>query len=294
MNTYYTPSGKFAPVAFVYLLLACILVMPILAGIYAYAVWYIPIIYLNVLVTIGFGFAIAFVTRYVLSLGKVRNYALAFLFSIILFLVAYYIHWAFWTDLVLNAGESYGNKRIGITLSNVNLQEVFQLALNPSVLFEYIYEINGVGTWGVRDFTPTGILLALFWLVEFGIIAFMGVLSPVAKAKEPFNETTQEWFKEEEVALLSFIEDETAFKNMAEQGVWSDLLPQIVKIQDEKQSQSLFTLYRSGNEFYLSVTNKKAEVNKKGEVKFEDNELIQYLRINKEIYDEVKKISLTK
>lgn len=294
MNNYYTPSGKFSPMAFVYLLLACVLVMPILGGIYAYAVWYIPIIYLNFLVTLVFGFVISFVTKYVISLGKVRNFGLALAISAIIFLVAYYIHWAFWIDLVLNAGESYGNKRIGITLSNVNLSEVFTLIINPFGLFGLISEVNSVGTWGLRGFTPTGIILALFWLVELGIIAFMAVFAPASKAKEPFNELTNEWFKSEDVPLLSYIEETSAFKKEAEQGNWQELLPQITKEEDAAKNQSLFRLFRSGNEFYLSVTNKKAEVNDKGEVKFNDDEFIQYLRINKEIYDEVKKISLTK
>ena len=78
MSNYYKPSGKFSPIAFVYLLLVCAIVMPILGTIYAYATWYIPIIYVNFLITFGFGVSISFVVRLlVIRLGKVRNYGLS-------------------------------------------------------------------------------------------------------------------------------------------------------------------------------------------------------------------------
>jgi len=54
MLNYYKPSGKFSPIAFVYLLLVCAIIIPILGAIYAYATWYIPIIYVNFLITFGF------------------------------------------------------------------------------------------------------------------------------------------------------------------------------------------------------------------------------------------------
>ena len=75
MSNYYKPSGKFSPISFVYFILVCTVALPILATIYAYLIWYIPIIYLNFLVTFGFGFAIAITVGYlVVRLGKVRSY----------------------------------------------------------------------------------------------------------------------------------------------------------------------------------------------------------------------------
>ena len=106
MSNYYKPSGKFSPISFVYFILVCTIALPILATIYAYLIWYIPIIYLNFLVTFGFGFAIAITVGYlVVRLGKVRNYGLAILFALIASLVAYYLQWVVWADLAINTSE---------------------------------------------------------------------------------------------------------------------------------------------------------------------------------------------
>ena len=105
MSNYYKPSGKFSPISFVYLLLVCAIAMPILGTIYAYATWYIPIIYVNFLITFGFGVSISFaVSLLVIRLGKVRNYGLSALFAIIASFVSNYRLLVVWLDLVLNSG----------------------------------------------------------------------------------------------------------------------------------------------------------------------------------------------
>ena len=125
MSNYYKPSGKFSPISFVYFILVCTVALPILATIYAYLIWYIPIIYLNFLVTFGFGFAIAITVGYlVVRLGKVRNYGLAILFALIASLVAYYLQWVVWADLAINTSEVYGNKQIGVAVSNVQIEQL--------------------------------------------------------------------------------------------------------------------------------------------------------------------------
>lgn len=147
MSNYYKPSGKFSPIAFAYLLLVCAIIMPILGTIYAYATWYIPIIYVNFLITFGFGVSISFaVSLLVIRLGKVRNYGLSALFAVIASLVAYYSQWVVWVDLVLNAGEVYGNKQIGISVSNVQFEQLLYLATHPSDLIDLIMLINEEGT----------------------------------------------------------------------------------------------------------------------------------------------------
>ncbi len=54
MNTY-KPSGKYSPLSPIYLVLTCATVVPALAWLYAYAIWYCPFIYINFFITLGFG-----------------------------------------------------------------------------------------------------------------------------------------------------------------------------------------------------------------------------------------------
>ena len=148
MLNYYKPSGKISPLAFVILLLVCAVIMPILGVIYAYATWYIPIVYINFLITIVFGISISFVIGHLLiKLGKIRNYRLSVLFAIIASLVAYYSQWVVWVDLVLNSGEVYGNEQIGLSVSNIQFEQLLYLATHPSDLIDLILLINKEGTF---------------------------------------------------------------------------------------------------------------------------------------------------
>ena len=288
MSNYYTPSGKFSPLSFVYLLLVCAVVLPILAAIYAYAIWYIPFVYLNFLVTAGFGFVIAIaVGQIVIKIGKVRNYGLAIFFALIASLVAYYLQWIVWADLAINTGEVIGNKKIGVAVSNVQFDQLLYLLANPSELFGLIGLINEEGTWGFKGSVVTGTFLTIIWVIEFLIIVIIAVIGSVARSKEPFNETLDEWFKEEELPVFSYIENSNNFKQLAEQGNWEELGTTIEK-GNQDQSHSVFTLFASGNEYYLSVTNEKAKVAKKDKVEFDTDNFIEYLRIDKTVYDMLK------
>lgn len=289
MSKYYEPSGKFSPMAFAYLVLTSVVVLPILSAIYAYLIWYIPIIYLNLLVVVGFGFAVAIATRLlIVRLGKVRNYGLAVIFSIIASLVAYYLQWVVWADLAANAGEVYGNSRIGISVSNVRIEELLYLLANPQDLFALIGEINQYGTWAIKSNTVSGGFLTAVWVIEFLIIIVIGFLGSVSSAKEPFSEINNEWFKEETLLAYSFIEDADTFKRNAEQNQWEALESlSVIGERVKQESHSVFTLYHSGTEYYLSVTNAKATL-KKDKVEFDKEDFIEYLRISREIYNTLK------
>jgi hypothetical protein len=261
--------------------------MPILGTIYAYATWYIPIIYVNFLITFGFGVSISFaVSLLVIRLGKVRNYGLSALFAIIASLVAYYSQWVVWVDLVLNAGEVYGNKQIGISVSNVQFEQLLYLATHPSDLIDLIMLINEEGTWGIKSMTVSGIFLSIIWLIEFGAIMFFGFMA-AGRSKVPFSEVTEEWFKEEELPAFTYIDNPNSFKQAAEQGNW-EALAETLQLADRQASHSLFTAYVSGNDYYLSVYNVKAKTNSKGKVEFDTDEFMKYLHINKTIYDMLK------
>ena len=113
MPNFYEPSNKFSYASFGYFLLACLTIIPILALIYSYAIWYIPIPYINFFITAGFGFGIGLVVQYLaVKLGKVRNSKVAALFGFLGALVGLYISWAVWVDLAINVGESYGTEEI--------------------------------------------------------------------------------------------------------------------------------------------------------------------------------------
>ncbi|MEO1654880.1 MAG: hypothetical protein AAFU64_15135, partial [Bacteroidota bacterium] len=208
MTHYYKASGRFSPLAFVYFLLLSLIAFPLLGLLYAYAIWYIPIIYVNFLLTLGFGFGVGILmSLFVVRMGKVRNTLLGLLFGLLGGLFALYFHWAVWLDLVVNAGESYGTDSIGITVSNVQFAQVFILAFNPGVLFDLMAQVNEVGTWGIRGGNVSGIILSIIWSIEALVIVGIATYLPYVSAQNPFSETSNAWMDSEEFGPFQMIKD---------------------------------------------------------------------------------------
>lgn len=284
MAKYYKPSGKFNPLAFLYFIGIALIILPLLGLLYAYAIWYIPFIYINFIIAAAFGFTIAFAISYgVVKFGKVRNVPLTIGLSILAGLIALYFHWAVWVDLAINAGESYGTSRIGITVSNIKLIQTFNLALDPATLFDIIGEINKYGTWGIRSATISGTFLSIIWIVEALIIIIVATLIPISFAYAPFCELGNEWFKEKELPAFYYIKNRPELIKDLETAN-PEVFKNLIRTDNIEDSHSVFSLYSSKhNENYLSITNKLASINKKDELEFDDDEFIEYIYLNNEL-----------
>lgn len=287
--SYYKPSGKFDLSSFIYFLLLCAIVFPLWGAIYAYAIWYIPLIYINFIITAVFAFGIGFaISTIVIEKGKVRNVPLAIVFALLGASAALYFHWAVWVDLAINAGEVYGNSRIGVAVSNIKLVEALNLALNPSVLFDYIKEINEYGTWGLRGNTVSGIFLSIVWIIEFLAVVVIAIITGFPKSKMPFCERDNAWFGEMELPAFNFIENPQQFVEDLERGNVAvlDSLENVANPKEE--SHSVLSLYSSeAGEHYLSVENKFAKIEKKGKVEFKEDTFVEYIGISQAFKDDL-------
>ena len=289
MSKYYIPTGKISPTSFIYFGLASFILLPILALLYTYLVWYIPFIYINFFITAGFGFGAGIMISYFsIKLGKVRNPKVAAILGLLGGLIALYFSWVIWVDLVFNIGESYGTDRIGITTSNVKFKELLELAFQPGFLFDTILEINKVGTWGIRTATVSGTLLFVFWFIEALIILVIATILPYFSSKKPFCEFNNEWFKEIKLPSFNFIEDTQSIISSLESNDRNSFDTIESESNSENKSHSIFTLYSSQKgESYLSIENKLASINDKGEVDFDNDEFIEYIEISTELKDKL-------
>jgi len=283
MTDFYQPSGKFSPLAIVYFIIACLTVFPLLGLIYAYAIWYIPIPYINILLTAGFGFAIGYIiNRFVVKLGKVRNTKLAFFLGILGSLIALYFHWAIWVDLVINAGESYGTEDIGVVASNINIFQTIALAFSPGALFQLIAEINKFGTWGLSGGAVNGIMLTIIWLIEAAIVVIMTITRASENASKPFCEENQKWFEEKTLPALHPVNPTEIVQHLSSGN--TAFFTELATVNPETTSHSVFTLYaNTTNENYLSIKNQIAGVNDKGEVKFDEQSVVTNIAIQEDI-----------
>lgn len=275
----YKPSGRFSAKSFINFILTAAIAYPLFAIIYAYAIYYIPLAYLNVFSIAIYALLIGFATMFfVIQQGKVRNTTVAILFGLLGGLISYYIHWAIWCDLVINDG--------------IKFSEVFHLLTNPQDLFALIGKINEHGTWslGRSSSTPvSGIFLTILWVIEFTIIILGAIYLAFTQAKEPFCEETNKWFEDNKLAPLSYIENVNTLK----QNLKSDNISDLQRVEKPKEeSHCIFTLYSSSNQFYVSVENKLAKTNKKGEVKFDESILFEHLKISRQTAEQLKEIGV--
>ncbi|WP_397362205.1 hypothetical protein [Olleya sp. R77988] len=287
MSKYYTPSGKFEPIAILYFILITLIAAPILGFIYSYAIWYIPFIYVNFIIAGAVGFALAWLMSYVvIKIGKVRNKWLAIGFSFIASLVALYAAWVVWVDLAINMGESYGNSRIGITASNVKFDQLVVLATNPSALFELMGSINEYGTWGIRSNAVSGTFLTIIWIIEAVLIIGATIIFTNGAA-EPFCELSNQWFNSKDLPVFNYLDNAPELVKDIEQSNPS-AFQKLTYAAAVDQNHSIFTLYSSkNNENYLTVTNRIAKRGKDNELEFDDNILVEHIYLNDELKDKL-------
>jgi hypothetical protein len=169
-------------------------VASVLAFIYAYLLAYIPFIYLNVLCTVGYMFALGCVVGWLLKSGKMRNPVVGVFVTTVVSLFAYYVCWAVWLSAML------GRAKVDAS--------AFSLAVHPTVLLNIILSVNEHGAWSISKTPVTGIFLWVIWGAE-ALIVLIGppVLAWGVLTSEPFCEFCGEWCDEDK-GLVSLAQSE--------------------------------------------------------------------------------------
>jgi hypothetical protein len=120
---------------------------------YAWAVAWIPFIYVNFLLTIGLGGAVGFLVGQAAVAGKLRNTFVVVVLSLVFATGAWYIAWA-------------ADPRARI------FSEAPLLLWQPDALWAYVQLCYENGTWGLGrgGGTVSGIPLGIVWVIEAGTI----------------------------------------------------------------------------------------------------------------------------
>jgi len=262
MGQHYTSTGKFSSLSFILWILVALTVLPLLAGLYAYAIWYIPIPYLNLFITGIFGYVIGLVmSKTVIKFGKVRNGKLAFVFCLFAALTALYVHWAVWIDLAYNISGTIGDEDLGVAKSNIKITEVLNLVLQPNALFGIMSEINEVGIWGIKGGTVSGGLLTFIWVVEILMVTLIAIVVGSGQSQKPFCEEENIWFQEKSLSPVSLFADGPALVKALSIGDM-EVLNEVLKPAGDTKSQShaKMKLYdaKSGENF-VSISNEIAQ-----------------------------------
>lgn len=246
---FYRHSGKAPVLGLILIGIAGLVVTPILGVIYGYLLFYIPIIYLNLLVVFGYVYAVSYVLSRAAKFGKVRNNYLMGIAGFGFGLLAEYVGWVSWIAAIIG--------------SPVNLIGFFY----PREVLAIIMKIAQQGAWSFEGTTPTGIFLYLIWVTEalfvVGGITYMAVK---ALLKLPFCEESDAWAdKRSIVGVFEPITNSKQFKASISQGSFS-------AFNELKPSQSnnhftLLELYECDvckNFFVLNVNDVVVTINNRG------------------------------
>ena len=174
----YRPSGKFTAAGLVVPLLAgAAVAFPLGLG-YAKALRWIPFVYINMLATCAYGFALGWLTNLTVKHTRVRNVAFATLLGAAVGGLGVYFEWsgfiwAVWEDAPLFSPPG-------------------DILAAMSFLYEH-------GSWGMKSGgNVTGVFLALIWACEAGAIVVFATLMPRGFVQDtPYCEKTGCWLEEQ-------------------------------------------------------------------------------------------------
>jgi hypothetical protein len=238
----------------------------VLGFIYCYAINYIPFIYLNLFIAIGFGLGLGFAVAWAATVGKMRNTMLVSVLGFLAGVGGLYVAWAV-DPMARSEGE-------------------LPMMFNPSELWEYIGFFYDKGFWsiGSGDDTVSGVFLGIVWLVEAGVIVGGSTLLAMAcMADQPFCEVCNGWTNSEEaVACLA---PTTQYEPQFERILDGDLsgMHELMSIDDSLSRYLRFDLAicpTCNESNFLTISVVSQSVDKDGELKTDTTELIKNMIIS--------------
>jgi phage FluMu protein Com len=266
---YYTPSGEVPLLGALGALGGGLLGGIVLAFVYSYLVYYIPIVYLNVLCTLGYAAGLGFGAALIMRWGKVRNTAAATGLALLPTLASYYVSWAVWVSLIVSSDEQSVS--------------ALELARQPALLLELIVRINEVGAWTMFKATFAGIPLWIVWGIE-ALIILVG--SPIAAysmmSADPFCERCHQWCTHERGLALVGAAEEGEFKRRMEAKDFQYLREVGLRAQDDVEwyRVDLHHCAGCGQTNALSIQKEKLTYDSKGNSSVNSSSLIDKLLLS--------------
>lgn len=257
-NKYYKHSGKFGLMGPIYMFMIGAVGTLVLSAIYGYAIYYIPFIYLNFLITLGFGACVGILVGYGGKLGKVRNSGLLLIFGLIFGILAEYAGWVSWVFAV-------------------SKQQA--LALQPLDIFAVVRLVGQEGAWSIFGWTPTGAALFAIWGIEaIMIIGTSTLASWGVVSSTPFCEHCNRWVEDRNsITPLEPIVDPDQFKSKLERN-GAEVVKALKKVKAENDAYTQLDLINCPGceySYYLSLKSINVEVDSKGKEKKDENDIVE-------------------
>ena len=287
---YYQPSRKMPLGGVFTFLLGGVVVAAVLALVYIYAVWYIPFVYINFILCIGFGVVLGAVLAQLVRMGKLRHPAAVGGLALLVGLAAVYLQWAIYLTLLLNS-ETTGTGSSADTTTSFSISMFVGLLTHPGFMAEAMKQLNETGSWSLKGSTPSGVFLALIWVLEAVIILGATYFIAQAQASEPFSEVSQEWADEETLPqTVAYAADPAATRTALETGRFEHLAPYASQAGEDRFARvKLHTAPNDPACHYLTMQNVTRTLDKKGKPTEATASIVQHLAISPSASQALKK-----
>jgi hypothetical protein len=290
MNPYYKPSNKMPLPGSLALLAGGIVAALVLALVYIYAVWYIPFVYINFFLCLGFGLVLGAVLAVLARVGKLRNPGAVGALALLVGLVAVYLEWGVYLTLLFNS-ESTGSGTNADTSTSFSFSLFTDIITHPVAMWLAMQKVNETGTWSLKGSTPSGVFLGVIWVTEALIILGGAYLMAKAQATEPFSETSNEWATEETLAHpIAFAQDTATTRTALETGQFHHLTPHASAVAEDPFAR--LKLHSAPNDHtcrYLTLENVTTTIDKKGKASQSTTTVVQHLAISPATFDELQR-----
>lgn len=249
----YQHSGQSPALGFIVALGAGIILAVFLGFVYNFLIVVIPLVYVNLLITVGFGAVLGYGIKYLSRFSKIRNDRQNIMLAAIVGFIGFYFQWIAYL-VFLNSGEH----SFDVYHANLNL------FYNPLLILDLILQLNKIGSWGMFGVIFTDFPLWVIWGLEASMIIGIPVFITYKHPIIPYSESLNQWYKKYTL--------NNQFESIAGQNQFRERL-----LQDAEQTIQRLS-YGAANRFaevsiyyleneqsqYLSVDNIFIEDNGKG------------------------------
>jgi len=166
-------------------LLSSVIVAVVLAYLYGLLMYFSPIVYLNVLICIGFGLALGFSAGFAAHLAHARSGRWRVGFAGLIALLAFLFHWCGYITIVLNDGQ----------LGPIAYLNSLGMIFYPQDLFATVRLLNTLGVWEIAGIPNSGTFGWIIWLVEMIIILAVPIYVALNLRIQPYSELLGRFYK---------------------------------------------------------------------------------------------------
>lgn len=283
----YKPSGGFSMLTVILALIGAA-VFAGLAFVYQVLLYWVPLIYLNFLLTAGVGFSGGLIGMMCMKTGRCRNVSIALGMGLVIgvsgLAAKHWFQYRQYKAEISDGFADFADQQGKPALSAEGLEKLRGSFEREFTFSKYVsHRVKTGWSIGRRGQGPPikGAFVYVVWTIEAGIVLFFCCLFPFNQVNTPYNELLQQWADEEEIVLMTSIHDPAFVQNL-QNAISVDELLQLPTPSTEGSNRVLKYQINSiaGQDMdsaYLSITDGVVTVGKDGDAKTDESKLYKYV-----------------